>query len=85
MHSSETSVHIRTTRCYIPEDGNIHNYRCENLGSYTAVSKLFLVALREAAHTVAAAQGQLKVSARLRGINLSEGLICHINNCEIKI
>jgi hypothetical protein len=28
--SSETSVHIRTTRRYILEDGNIHNYRCEN-------------------------------------------------------
>jgi hypothetical protein len=32
--SSETSVHIRTTRHYIPDDGNIHNYRCENLKSY---------------------------------------------------
>jgi hypothetical protein len=30
----ETSVHIRTTRRYIPEDGNIHNSRCENLISY---------------------------------------------------
>jgi hypothetical protein len=29
-----TPVHIRTTRRYIPEDGNIHNYRCENLKSY---------------------------------------------------
>jgi hypothetical protein len=28
---SETSVHIWTTRRYIPEDGNIHNYRSENL------------------------------------------------------
>jgi hypothetical protein len=32
--SSETSVHIRTTRCYNTEDGRIHNYRCENLNSY---------------------------------------------------
>jgi hypothetical protein len=32
--SSEMSVHIRTTRRYIPEDGNFHNYRCENLRSY---------------------------------------------------
>jgi hypothetical protein len=31
IRSSETSVHIRTTRCYIPEDGNFHNYCCENL------------------------------------------------------
>jgi hypothetical protein len=32
---SETTAHIRTTRRYIPEDVNIHNYRCENLKSYT--------------------------------------------------
>jgi hypothetical protein len=32
--SSETSVHIRTTQCYIPEDGNSHNYCDENLKSY---------------------------------------------------
>jgi hypothetical protein len=33
-HSSETSVNIWTTRRYIPEDGNIHNYSSENLKSY---------------------------------------------------
>jgi hypothetical protein len=27
----ETSVHIRTTRRYIQQEGNIYNYRCENL------------------------------------------------------
>jgi hypothetical protein len=33
--SSETSVHFqRTTRRYIPEDGTLHNHRCENLKSY---------------------------------------------------
>jgi hypothetical protein len=32
--SSEISVHIRTTRSYIPEDGNIHDYCHENLKSY---------------------------------------------------
>jgi hypothetical protein len=35
IRSSETSVHIQTTQRHIPEDGNIHNYRCENLKSYT--------------------------------------------------
>jgi hypothetical protein len=25
------SVHIQTRRRYIPQDGNIHNYRCGNL------------------------------------------------------
>jgi hypothetical protein len=40
IHSSETLVHIRTARHYISEDGNIHNYRCENLKTnptYTTV------------------------------------------------
>jgi hypothetical protein len=33
--SSETSVDIqRTTRRYIPEDGILHNHRCEKLKSY---------------------------------------------------
>jgi hypothetical protein len=36
IRTSETFVHIQTTRPYIPEDGNIHNCRCENLKSYTA-------------------------------------------------
>jgi hypothetical protein len=29
IRSSETWVHIRTRRRYIPEDGNINNYCCE--------------------------------------------------------
>jgi hypothetical protein len=32
--SSETSVHIQITWRYIPEDGNIHNYRYVNLNLY---------------------------------------------------
>jgi hypothetical protein len=31
--SSETTVHMRTTWLYIPEDGNNRNYRFENLKS----------------------------------------------------
>jgi hypothetical protein len=34
MHSSETSIHVWTTRHSIPEDGKICNYYCENLKSY---------------------------------------------------
>jgi hypothetical protein len=34
----ETPVHIRITRRYIPEDVNIHNYRCENFKSYIALT-----------------------------------------------
>jgi hypothetical protein len=30
--SSDTLIDFqRTTRCYIPEDGTLHNHRCENL------------------------------------------------------
>jgi hypothetical protein len=38
--SSETSVDTQqTTRRYIPEDGTLHNHRCENLKFYfTCVS-----------------------------------------------
>jgi hypothetical protein len=34
IRSSETSGLKRTTRCYVPENFNIHYYRCENLKSY---------------------------------------------------
>jgi hypothetical protein len=37
MHSSETAVHIRNKRRYIPEEGYIHKYRCDNLGSYNRI------------------------------------------------
>jgi hypothetical protein len=33
----ETSVHIRTTRRYVPEDGNICSYHCENIRSTRAL------------------------------------------------
>jgi hypothetical protein len=33
IHSTETLIHIWTTRRYIPEDGNIRNFQCENLES----------------------------------------------------
>jgi hypothetical protein len=38
--SSEMSVHIQTTQHYIPEDGNIHNYCCENFKSYNVLRML---------------------------------------------
>jgi hypothetical protein len=34
ISSSETSVHTRSTRRHIPEDGIPHSRRCENLRSY---------------------------------------------------
>jgi hypothetical protein len=33
IHSSETSVHTRSTRRHIPEDGILHSQRCENFKS----------------------------------------------------
>jgi hypothetical protein len=38
ISSSETSVHTRTTRRHIPENGILHSHRRENLKSY----KIFL-------------------------------------------
>jgi hypothetical protein len=35
MCSSETSVHMRITRRYTPEDGFNRIYHCDNLKSYT--------------------------------------------------
>jgi hypothetical protein len=38
--SSETSVHFqRTARRYIPEDGTLHNHRCEHLKSYIGYTR----------------------------------------------
>jgi hypothetical protein len=35
IRSTETSVHIRSTRRHIPEYGILRSHRCENLKSYT--------------------------------------------------
>jgi hypothetical protein len=35
IYSSETSVHTRSTRRHIPEDGILHSHRRENLKPYT--------------------------------------------------
>jgi hypothetical protein len=41
IRSSETSVHIRITQRYIPEDGNFHNCHFENLKSYIVLYRIF--------------------------------------------
>jgi hypothetical protein len=38
IHSSETSVHTRATRRYIPEDDILRSHRRENLKSYIALT-----------------------------------------------
>jgi hypothetical protein len=35
--SSETSVHTRSTRRHIPEDGILHSHRYENFKSYSVI------------------------------------------------
>jgi hypothetical protein len=37
IYSSEASVYVRTTRLYIPEDSNIHIWRCETPKSYKCI------------------------------------------------
>jgi hypothetical protein len=34
IRSTETSVHTRSTRRHIPEDGILHSHRCENFKFY---------------------------------------------------
>jgi hypothetical protein len=43
--SSETSVHTRSTRRHIPEDGILHSHRCENLKSYLPIYFLLAIIL----------------------------------------
>jgi hypothetical protein len=38
IYSSETSLQIRISERYVSQDGNIHNYRCENIKSYEQIS-----------------------------------------------
>jgi hypothetical protein len=44
IFSSETSVDTqRTTQRYIPEDGTLHNHRCENLKSCTEAGMFLFI------------------------------------------
>jgi hypothetical protein len=40
--SSEISVHTRATRRNMPEDGILHNHRCENLKSYIVSRNIYI-------------------------------------------
>jgi hypothetical protein len=68
ISSTETSVHILTTWCYIPGGGNVHMYRCENLRSYK-VGSVERVAVSFAKSVPWLMQGQ-KLVPRGRGTAL---------------
>jgi hypothetical protein len=46
IRSSETSVHTRSTRRQIPEDGILHSHRRENLKSYISLFRLKVRAVK---------------------------------------
>jgi hypothetical protein len=53
IYSSETPVDTqRTTWCYIPEDGTLHNRRCENLKSYIRWLTVFVTLKGECCDSV---------------------------------
>jgi hypothetical protein len=43
IHSSETSVHTRSTRRHVPEDDVLRSHRCENLKSYKICLEFYLL------------------------------------------
>jgi hypothetical protein len=50
IRSSETSVHIRSTRRHIPEDGILHSHCRESLKSYNDIKLHFSVKLQNTYH-----------------------------------
>jgi hypothetical protein len=46
IHSSETSVHTRSTRQHVQEDGILHIHHCENFKSYILLSLVYIAFLR---------------------------------------
>jgi hypothetical protein len=69
MNSSETSDHIWTIRRYIPQDGNIQNYRFEN---YKPSNRLLTVLqtdhLIHFATNIDAMKRQTRVLLQLQGL-----------------
>jgi hypothetical protein len=43
IHSPETSVHTRSTRRHIPEDGILHSHRREDLKSYIIIIIIIII------------------------------------------
>jgi hypothetical protein len=67
IRSSETSVHTRSTRGHISEDGMLHSHRCENLKSYTLLfsRQRFRISARLSGVRSEAYPGRILIRSRL--------------------
>jgi hypothetical protein len=69
MWSSETTVNFhRTTQRYVPEDGTLHNHRCEELKSRKDIGNIFV--LRVAFYDGCVIHIHLRIHRRFKRIQI---------------
>jgi hypothetical protein len=74
VRSSATSVHIRSTQRYIAEDGNIHNYGCENLKTLRSIWFKVLNQFRYNLRTLLLHDLHCNVNVRLQNTSIEPSL-----------
>jgi hypothetical protein len=79
--SSETSVHTRTTRRYIPEDGNINNYQYIETSTRNKCRCSFYCALF-ALHVSAPIGGHLQVVCNTKN---SKAVTVYVNGYVVLV